>query len=51
MTNAKKMKAVIDRASRNNDSELVKRLENTLSPVPSQRTSTMQPKHETPKQR
>jgi len=51
VSNAEKMKAVIERASRNNDPAWSQRLDNAQRPESSQRTPTNQPKHETPKQR
>jgi hypothetical protein len=52
MTDAQKMKAVIDRVNRNTgDRTWQDRLDNTPQPPSPQRTPTMQPKHETPKER
>ncbi|HYH10279.1 MAG TPA: hypothetical protein VEK11_24740 [Thermoanaerobaculia bacterium] len=52
MTIADKMKAVIERASRTNaDQGWSQRLDSAPQPEPWRRTSTTQPKHETPKQR
>jgi len=52
VTIAEKMKAVIERASRNSpDQAWSQRLDSAPRPEPWRRTSTTQPKHETPKQR
>lgn len=51
-TTAEKMKAVIERASRSDaDKEWSRRLDSAPKPEPWRRTSTTQPKHDTPKQR
>jgi hypothetical protein len=50
MSEADELKAVIERASRNNDPEWSKRLERQKY-EPSRRTPSNQPKHETPMQR
>jgi hypothetical protein len=50
MSEADELKAVIERASRNDDPEWSKRLEREQHPS-SRRTPSNQPKHETPMQR
>jgi hypothetical protein len=52
MTNAQRIKAVIERASaRPDESRLTQQLQSARAANPTQRTATVQPKHETPKQR
>lgn len=50
VTNAEKMKAVIERARGAMDPASSQRLDNAPRSASSQRTPTNQPKHETPKQ-
>jgi len=52
MNNAERMKAVIERASRDTSTGTwAQRLDNMQPSKSSQRTPTNQPKHETPKKR
>lgn len=52
MSNAQRIKDIIERAShRPDESRLSQRLETSRAINPTQRTSTVQPKHETPKQK
>jgi hypothetical protein len=51
VSNAEKMKAVMERATGTMDPASSHRLDNAPRPASSQRTPTNQPKQETPKQR